>query len=77
VRTSQNSPDSLAEFDLEGGGATILGSTGFPCIWGLAAFGETLYGLTCNGQVLNINPQTGAASVLSSGGPAFWGASAR
>ncbi len=76
-RTSTSSEDALTEFDLATGQSKNLGPTGFTCIWGLAAFGETLYGLTCNGQVLGIDPNTGAAKVLSSGGPAFWGASAR
>lgn len=69
--------DSLVEIDLAAGTAKTLGNTGFDCIWGLAAFGPKLYGLTCHGQVLNIDTQTGAAQQLSTGGPAFWGASAR
>ncbi len=80
--TARTSPsagaiDSLVEFDVNTGDATVIGSTGSSCIWGLAAFGETLYGLTCQGQVLRLDAQTGAATVLSTGGPAFWGASAR
>jgi hypothetical protein len=77
ARTSASSADTLTEFDPVSGESKNLGPTGFNCIWGLAAFGETLYGLTCDGEVLNINPTTGAAKVLSSGGPDFWGASAR
>lgn len=69
--------DLLVEFDLASQSAKVLGETGFDCIWGLAAFGETLYGLTCNGEVLSVDPKTGKSAVLSQGGPAFWGASAR
>lgn len=76
-RSGNNGTDSLTEFDLPTGQSKNLGSVGFTCVWGLAAFGETLYGLTCNGEVLNIDPNTGAAKLLSSNGPAFWGASAR
>ncbi|MCC6645487.1 MAG: hypothetical protein IT374_07960 [Polyangiaceae bacterium] len=70
-------PDVLVELDLVTGAGSIVGSTGFDCIWGLAAYGSLLYGLTCNGEVLSIDPATGAGSVLSTPGVAFWGASAR
>lgn len=70
-------PDLLVEIDLATGTGSKLGSTGFDCIWGLAAYGSLLYGLTCNGQVLSIDPGTGEATVLSTPGVAFWGASAR
>ncbi|CAN5607835.1 hypothetical protein BH09MYX1_BH09MYX1_48050 [soil metagenome] len=57
--------------------STILGPIGFSCVWGLAAFGPTLYGLTCNGHVLSINPNTGKGTLLNQSSVAFWGASAR
>ncbi len=69
--------DLLVEIDLTTGAGATIGSTGFDCIWGLAAYGSLLYGLTCNGQVLSIDPATGEAAVLSTPGVAFWGASAR
>jgi hypothetical protein len=69
--------DSLVEVDLGSGTSKVLGSTGFNCVWGLAAFGTTLYGLTCNGQVISIDPKSGAGTQLSSGSVAFWGAAAR
>ena len=69
--------DVLVEFDLATGSAFELGSTGFDCIWGLAAYGSLLYGLTCNGQVISVDPMTGASTTLSVANEAFWGASAR
>jgi hypothetical protein len=77
ARQSVSGADSLVEVDLAASTSKIVGPTGFGCIWGLAAFGQTLYGLTCHGEVLGIDPTTGKAQLLSAGGPAFWGASAR
>lgn len=71
------SADLLVEIDLVTGAGSVIGNTGFDCIWGLAAYGSLLYGLTCNGQVLSIDPASGTASILSTPGIAFWGASAR
>lgn len=77
ARQSISGADSLVEVDLPSAGSKLIGPTGAACIWGLAAFGQTLYGLTCNGAVLGIDAATGKAQALSTGGPAFWGAAAR
>ena len=69
--------DALVEFDLTTKTAKTLGRTGFRCIWGLAAYGPTLYGLTCEGRVLSIDPMTGASKELSRIMAEFWGATAR
>lgn len=69
--------DDLVEFDVVTKTAKILGSIGFTCVWGLAAYGPTLYGLTCNGAVLSIDTTTGKGTQLNSANVAFWGASAR
>ncbi len=71
------SSDDLVEFDVVNKTSKVLGSTGFTCIWGLAAYGTTLYGLTCDGRVLSIDTQTGQAKQLASSSVTFWGASAR
>jgi hypothetical protein len=56
-------PDSL--FDAtDGGEAVNVGSIGVICVWGLAPFGETLYGLTCNGELIRIDAATGRGTVL-------------
>jgi hypothetical protein len=77
ARVDPNSADTLVEFDLATGGARVLGPVGFGCVWGLAAFGPTLYGFTCNGEVLRLDPTTGAGTSLSLSTVRFYGATAR
>jgi len=74
---SASSPDTLIEFDVSTKKGTPLGPTGFRCVWGLAAFGPTLYGLTCEGRVLSIDPKSGNAKELVKTSETFYGASAR
>jgi hypothetical protein len=69
--------DSLVEFDLGTGGARVVGDIGYDCVFGLAAFGPTLYGLTCQGRVLVINASTGAGTQVSTSNVFFYGATAR
>ncbi len=69
--------DSLVEFDLKNNTAKSLGVTGFSCIWGLAAYGSTLYGLTCDGRILSIDPNTAKSSQLNQINVTFRGAAAR
>ncbi len=72
-----NGGDELDEFDVTLKTSKVVGPIGFNCVWGLAAYGPTLYGLTCNGQVLSIDPVTGKGTQLNQANVAFWGASAR
>ncbi len=74
-RTSTD--DVLVEFDAKTGVSKTLGRTGYRCIWGIAAYGLTLYGLTCEGRVLSLNPSTGVGTELSKVSVEFWGATAR
>lgn len=69
--------DALVEFNLATASGKVLGRTGYRCIWGVAAYGPTLYGLTCEGRVLRIDPNTGASAQLSRVSVEFWGATAR
>lgn len=55
---------ALAEVDLVSGTARILGRTGEPCIWALAAFGAELYGFTCSGSLLRIDPFSGRSEFV-------------
>jgi len=55
----------------------IVGDTGYDCIYGLAAYGPKLYGMTCAGQVLSLDTDTGNGTVLQETNIVFWGASAR
>lgn len=69
--------DSLVEFDLGAGSSRLVGDIGYDCVFGLAAFGPTLYGLTCQGLVLVINASTGAGTRVSTSNVFFYGATAR
>lgn len=69
--------DDLVEFDLSASTARVLGSIGYTCVWGLAAYGPTLYGLTCEGRVLSIDTTTGKGRELNKVDVRFYGASAR
>jgi len=69
--------DELVEFDVVNKTSKVLGPCGYGCIWGLAAYGTTLYGLTCEGRILSIDTTSGAGTQLNQTSTAFWGASAR
>jgi hypothetical protein len=75
--TSGGASDDLIEFDLTLKTSKLLGSVGHACVWGLAAYGPTLYGLTCQGRILVIDTTTGKGSVVNQTGIQFYGASAR
>lgn len=70
-------PDLLVRVDVSSASATLVGSVNHRCVWGLAPFGETLYGLTCEGLLVQINLTTGAGTVLATHPPEFYGAGAR
>jgi hypothetical protein len=56
--------DRLVEFDLETGSASIIGPTGLACILGLAGLNGSLYGFTCNGDVVTLDLVTGRAKKI-------------
>jgi hypothetical protein len=72
---SPNANDTLIAIDLASRSATIVGAIGFQCVWGLAFDGATLYGFTCNGQVITIDTANGAGTMVTSAGASFYGAS--
>ncbi len=70
--------DDLFSVDLTSSGPpTLIGSTGHPCIFGLAVYHDTLYGLTCDGLVLTIDPTTAASTIVSRTMIEFDGGAAR
>jgi hypothetical protein len=81
VTTTTNfrvAPDDLYAVPLDRSGPPVLiGNTGYACIFGLAVYRDTLYGLTCNGQVLTIDPATAASQVVSTTSIEFDGGAAR
>jgi hypothetical protein len=75
TRTGQS--DSLARIDLTSSAVSIVGTTGYSCIYGLASYRTRLFGFTCDGEVIQIDPTTAASTFLAGPGPMFYGASAR
>ncbi|MCC6877109.1 MAG: hypothetical protein IT378_22585 [Sandaracinaceae bacterium] len=70
--------DDLVAIDGAGGVGRVLGPTSVECIWGLAPFGDTLYGFTCRAQLVLLDPRNGAGRVIASlGGLEIGGAAAR
>ncbi|MCB9597628.1 MAG: hypothetical protein H6719_33225 [Sandaracinaceae bacterium] len=58
-------PDYLFEVPPDGSPPFEVGVIGFNCVWGLAPFGDTLYGFTCDSELLEIDPDTGAGRVIA------------
>jgi hypothetical protein len=75
--STEQSTDSLAIVDAASQSTSIVGDTGYTCIWGLATLGGTMYGLTCTGQLLSIDPSNGQSQLLGQAQPAFFGAAGR
>lgn len=69
--------DALVEVDRNAGTSRMVGLIGSRCVYGLAAFGPTLYGFTCEGKILTIDFGTGAGTVIAVSGRSFNGATAR
>lgn len=77
-RTLSGPSDVLFHVDIHGGVGEAVGTIGYPCVWGLAPFGARLYGVTCEGLLLELDLSTGAATFLASNpGHRFWGAASR
>ena len=75
--TGDPSTDTLVEVTLAAGNSTVIGDFGYRCVWGLATLGGVVYGLTCDGRILTIDPTTGSATQIASAAPAFFGAAGR
>ena len=77
VRTanaSSGSPDQLARVNESTGELTLIGSTGFQQIFGLAYYRNTLYGFTNAGQFISIDIMTGRGRMISTPAMQFYGA---
>lgn len=77
VTVRGNTNDELVEVDMTTRTSRRLGSVGFDCVWGLAAYGPTLYGFNCDGWILSIDTQTGAGTPVTKTDIQFYGATAR
>jgi hypothetical protein len=64
----------LLRVDTATGQATVVGPIGYGDVWGLAYVNATVIGFTTAGQILQIDPATGAGSLLATRSVVFWGA---
>ncbi len=72
--TGADTIDSLARIDPCNGRVTIIGSTGFSRIFGLAYYRQTLYGFTRTGEFVTISQSTGRGVRVSMPAMQFSGA---
>ena len=56
--------DWLATIDLDTGAANLIDDMGYNAVWGLAFKNNQLYGVSGDGEVLNIDPETAASSTI-------------
>jgi len=66
--------DFLARVNTTNYSVTIIGDTGFTDIWGIAFWGDKVYGFTENRQFVLIDINTGAATPVEMGAVNWWGA---
>jgi hypothetical protein len=64
----------LVTLDAATGAGTLVGPIGQDNVFGLVSSYGTLFGMTSNGELLIIDPSTGAGTVVSTGGPTVFGA---
>jgi hypothetical protein len=67
-------PVTWTPVDPETGEATTVGAIGYQSVWGLGYYGGTVIAFTDEGQILKIDPTTGAGTLLSSSSVQYWGA---
>ena len=77
IAGSSRVPDVLVEVDVVRGTTRTLGTTGQRCVYGLAAIGDRLYGVTCDGFLLELDPTVGTATLLARTRAELFGAAAR
>jgi len=71
----QDAIDLLARIDLLNGGvATIIGSTGMYDIWGVGFWGGKVYGFAATNEFVDLDTTTGLATLISDGPVNWWGA---
>jgi hypothetical protein len=70
--------DWLAKLNTLTGEATLIGDTGFQNVWGVGFWKSKnqnkIFGFTEKGEFILIDPATGKGTLVSAGGPAWWGA---
>lgn len=63
--TSACGYDSLVDVDLATGASFVVGKIPTPCVYGLVALSGELIGLSCEGHIARIDPETGASTIVS------------
>lgn len=67
--------NQLMTIDPTTGAAQVVGSIGYPRVWGLAYWKGAIYGLTRGGELIRIDPKTGAGTHINTFSTyEFWGA---
>jgi hypothetical protein len=76
VCSDDKNGDVLAKLDVKTGQATRVGNTGFRAIYGLGFWCDRFYGFIDSGQLIEIDPKTGAGTLVNdqTGASSFWGA---
>jgi hypothetical protein len=69
-----SSNNVLMRVDTATGAATVVGPIGFGKVWGLAFVNKRVIGFTTTGQILQIDPATGAGTLITTTSVQFWGA---
>jgi hypothetical protein len=64
----------LLRVDVASGVATVVGPIGFGQVWGLAYVNKKVIAFSTTGQIIQIDPASGAGSLLKTTGVQFWGA---
>jgi hypothetical protein len=77
VNIAQPANDTLLTFDATTLASRVVGNIGFHCVWGLATLGTSLYGLTCEARLLQIDANSGTATQLAKSSVPFIGAAGR
>ncbi|MCB9133984.1 MAG: PD40 domain-containing protein [Anaerolineales bacterium] len=60
--------DWLVSVDPSSGAATLIGDIGFTNVWGLSFIEDLLYGVTSDGDLLQINPVIGVGTLIGNNG---------
>ncbi|HEY3353330.1 MAG TPA: MopE-related protein [Polyangia bacterium] len=69
-----SSNNVLLRVDVATGAATVVGPIGFGQVWGLAYVNARVIAFNTSGQIIQIDPQTGAGTLLTTRSVQFWGA---
>ena len=72
----ETAPTTLVTIDVDGVGLAEVGATGFGAMYGVSYHvpNDSIYGFTASGEIILIDPTTGAGTSVASTGIEFWGA---